>query len=230
MAGISEGLEDRIDVNIADDRDKQLAHATSERLPDRARRPPRGAPSSAPIMHDPAVGGVCRDQSPHRIGAPRRHSLRNPATVAGRGGGAMDGRRLVERAGRGDHDAFTQLATAAAPRLDAAARLILRDPELARDAVQNTLVRAWRDLPGLRDPDRFDAWLHRLLVNASLDEARRRRRRPVEVEMLNIDEPAGGDARRHLADPDLVQRALAPLQPAHPALLHPPSPLRYPLP
>ena len=47
-------------------------------------------------------------------------------------------------------------------RLDAAARLILRDPELARDAVQEALIRAWRDLPGLRDPDRFDAWLHRL--------------------------------------------------------------------
>ena len=59
-------------------------------------------------------------------------------------------------------------------RLDAAARLILRDPELARDAVQEALIRAWRDLPGLRDPDRFDAWLHRLIVNACLDIARRR--------------------------------------------------------
>jgi len=67
----------------------------------------------------------------------------------------VDRRELVERAGRGDHDAFAVLATASATRLDAAARLILRDPELARDAVQNALVRAWRDLPGLRDPDRF---------------------------------------------------------------------------
>jgi RNA polymerase sigma-70 factor (ECF subfamily) len=95
----------------------------------------------------------------------------------------VDRRELVERAGGGDHDAFAVLATAAAPRLDSAARLILRDPELARDAVQNALVRAWRDLPGLRDPDRFDAWLHRLLVNSCLDEARRRRRRPIEVEI-----------------------------------------------
>ena len=110
----------------------------------------------------------------------------------------MDRRELVERAGGGDHDAFAVLATASATRLDAAARLILRDAELARDAVQNTLVRAWRDLPGLRDPDRFDAWLHRLLVNACLDEARRRRRRPIEVEILSTDEPASGtdDARR----------------------------------
>ena len=71
---------------------------------------------------------------------------------------------LVERARRGDHDAFAALAGAAIFRLDAAARLILRDPDQAKDAVQETLVRAWRDLPTLRSPDRFDAWLHRLLV------------------------------------------------------------------
>jgi RNA polymerase sigma-70 factor (ECF subfamily) len=142
----------------------------------------------------------------------------------------VDRRALVERAGRGDHDAFAVLATAAASRLDAAARLILRDPELARDAVQNTLVRAWRDLPGLRDPDRFDAWLHRLLVNASLDEARRRRRRPTEVEIRSIDAPALGDASRHLADRDLVERALNGLEPAHRALVVLHYYLGYPLP
>ena len=142
----------------------------------------------------------------------------------------MDKRALVERAGQGDHDAFAVLATAASARLDAAARLILRDPELARDAVQNTLVRAWRDLPGLRDPDRFDAWLHRLLVNASLDEARRRKRRPVEVEIRSIDEPAGGDASRHLADRDLVERALVRLTPEHRALVVLHYYLGYPLP
>ena len=142
----------------------------------------------------------------------------------------MDRRALVERAGQGDHDAFAMLATAAAARLDAAARLILRDPELARDAVQNTLVRAWRDLPGLRDPDRFDAWLHRLLVNSSLDEARRRRRRLVEVELQNIDEPAHGDASRHLADRDLVERALSRLDAEHRALVVLHYYLGYPLP
>ena len=86
----------------------------------------------------------------------------------------MDQRQLVERAREGDHDAFAQLARAAVVRLDKAARLILRDPELARDAVQETLIRAWRDLPKLREPDRFEAWLHRLTVNACLDQARKR--------------------------------------------------------
>ena len=142
----------------------------------------------------------------------------------------MDQRALVERAARGDHDAFAVLATAAAARLDSAARLILRDPELARDAVQNTLIRAWRDLPGLRDPDRFDAWLHRLLVNASLDEARRRRRRPVEVAFPLLDAPASGESDRHLADRDLVERALARLDPPGRALVVLHYYLGYPLP
>jgi RNA polymerase sigma-70 factor (ECF subfamily) len=81
----------------------------------------------------------------------------------------VDQRGLVERARGGDHDAFTALVDQTIARLDAAARLVLRDRELARDAVQEALIRAWRDLPGLRDPERFDAWLHRLAVNACLD-------------------------------------------------------------
>ena len=82
----------------------------------------------------------------------------------------MDQRTFVERAQQGDREAFAVLARAAAARLDAAARLITRDRDVARDAVQEALIRAWRDLPGLRDPDRFDAWLHRLTVNAAIDE------------------------------------------------------------
>jgi len=78
----------------------------------------------------------------------------------------VDQRRLVEAAGRGDHDAFATLARAAVVRLDEIARLVLRDPELARDAVQDALFRAWRALPGLRDPDRFDGppgWRDRIV-------------------------------------------------------------------
>lgn len=83
---------------------------------------------------------------------------------------------LVERAMHGDHDAFAQLATTAWTRLYGTAGLILGDEGSTHDAVQATLIRAWRDLPTLRDPKRFDAWLHRILVNACRDEARRRRR------------------------------------------------------
>ena len=79
-------------------------------------------------------------------------------------------RDLVVRARGGDRDAFARLAAAAITRLDAVARMITRDPERAKDAVQEALARAWRDLPGLRDPDRFEAWLRRLLVRACVDE------------------------------------------------------------
>jgi RNA polymerase sigma factor (sigma-70 family) len=120
----------------------------------------------------------------------------------------VDQRRLVERARGGDHDAFTELARAAVVRLDQAARLILRDPELARDAVQEGLIRAWRDLPKLRDPDRFDAWLHRLTVNSCIDQTRRRRRRVIEVELTPIHNPATPDSTRAHADRDEVDQAL----------------------
>jgi RNA polymerase sigma factor (sigma-70 family) len=120
----------------------------------------------------------------------------------------VDQRGLVERARRGDHDAFTELARGAATRLERVARLILRDPELARDAVQEALIRAWHDLPGLRDPDRFDAWLHRLIVNACFDLTRRRRRRVIEVALDPIDGPSVGDVSGALADREVVDAAM----------------------
>lgn len=136
----------------------------------------------------------------------------------------MDQRTLVERAREGDRDAFTVLARAAAARLDAAARLILRDRELARDAVQEALIKAWRDLPGLRDPDRFDAWLHRLIVNSAIDEARRRRRRVMEVMLSpiaqdSIDQRASTDELSMIADRESLERALASLAPEQRALV-----------
>ena len=142
----------------------------------------------------------------------------------------MDQQGLVERAQRGDHDAFATLAGAAIARLDAAARLIVRDHDLARDAVQDTLVRCWRDLPTLRDPVAFDAWLHRLLVNACLDLVRRQRRRPVEVELLPTHAPATTDFSGQLIDRDLLQRALGTLDPSWRAIVVLHYFLEYPLP
>src|SRR5262245_43371662 len=90
----------------------------------------------------------------------------------------------VVRAREGDRDAFDRVAMQVVDRLYRVARLILRDTELAEDAVQETLVRAWRDLRALRDPARFDAWIHRLLMRAVHDEFRQVRRQRAVVTVL----------------------------------------------
>ena len=120
-------------------------------------------------------------------------------------------RDLVVRARKGDHDAFAELAAAAISRLTATAWLMLRDRDRATDAVQNALLRAWRDLPTLRDPDRFEAWLHRLLVNACTDEIRRSRRRPieVEVEVADLNLPFQADEASAVVDRDQLERGFS---------------------
>ena len=127
---------------------------------------------------------------------------------------------LVVRARSGDRDAFARLVADAVGRLDAVARLMTRDTERAKDAVQETLVRAWRDLPTLRDPDRFDAWLRRLLVRACIDELRRWQRRGViEVELLELHHPQTPDASVSLSERDALNRGFRRLDPEQRALV-----------
>ena len=80
-------------------------------------------------------------------------------------------RELVERAQQGDHDAFSALVRPEIPRLHGLAGLILRDPARAEDAVQEALLKAWRDLPRLREADRFGAWLRRLALGPEHERA-----------------------------------------------------------
>ncbi len=118
-------------------------------------------------------------------------------------------RDLVQQAMAGDHDAFSELVRGAIGRLYAAALLILRDQARAEDATQEALVAAWRDLSALRDPDRFDAWLHRLLVRSCYREARRGRRRwtvEMEVRPSMTVEP---DPALDLIDRDELERGFA---------------------
>jgi RNA polymerase sigma-70 factor (ECF subfamily) len=126
---------------------------------------------------------------------------------------------LVERAQRGDHEAFDALATAAYHRLYAIARRILRDGYAAEDAVQDALIRAWRDLRGLRDRERFDAWLHRLLIHACADHARRSRRRRFEFTVDLIDRPDDADELARVADREQIERAFLELTVEHRSVL-----------
>jgi RNA polymerase sigma-70 factor (ECF subfamily) len=107
----------------------------------------------------------------------------------------------------GDREAFDVLASASIGRLYAVAALILRDPDRAADATQEALVTAWRDLSAIRDPDRFEAWLHRVLVRRCYREAgRERRRRLVEIHAV-VDERGSPDALPGLIDRDQLDRA-----------------------
>jgi RNA polymerase sigma-70 factor (ECF subfamily) len=126
---------------------------------------------------------------------------------------------LVRRAQRGDHEAFDVIAGEAYDRLFTLAYRILRDTERAKDAVQECLVRAWRDIRGLRDPERFDAWLHRLLVNACYDEARRRRARAFEVRLLPLERAAHDHPFDDLVDRDELERGFRRLPVEHRAVL-----------
>ena len=126
---------------------------------------------------------------------------------------------LVEQAQRGDREAFAILARSHGDRLMAIAQRILRDVGRAEDAVQQTLVIAWRELPGLRDPDRFGAWLQRLLVNASYGEARRARDWNANVRLLPVDGPAGPDETTSLDNHDRLERGFRRLPPDQRAIL-----------
>jgi RNA polymerase sigma-70 factor (ECF subfamily) len=125
---------------------------------------------------------------------------------------------LVERAKRGDRDAFTTIAAASVDRCYALAYRILRDPHRAQDAAQQALLGAWRDLPTLRDVERFDAWLHRLVVNACYVEARGERRHVAKIRALNMTQEAPDVASMVVAR-DELEAAFRQLSPEHRAVV-----------
>jgi RNA polymerase sigma-70 factor (ECF subfamily) len=116
-------------------------------------------------------------------------------------------RSLVERAQRGDRDAYEELARSSARRLFLVASRILRDPDAAEDAVQQTLVAIWRDIGSLRDPDRFEAWTYRLVVRYCRAEDRRHRRMGVTIVDLSETMATVGDDLGQVATRDALERA-----------------------
>ena len=116
-------------------------------------------------------------------------------------------RDLVERARDGDRDAFAALVALTSDRMYGVAARILRDDMLAEDALQSAFINVWRQLPTLRDPDRFEAWLRRVLVHACYAEARRRRAWAAIVRVLPVDGPAAPDSMISILDRDVLDRA-----------------------
>jgi RNA polymerase sigma-70 factor (ECF subfamily) len=129
-------------------------------------------------------------------------------------------RSIIERARQGDEEAFGALVRDVGDRCIYIAHRILRDADLAQDAVQIALVQVWRELPALRDVDRFEAWLHRIVVHACYAEARRGRKAATNVVLLETDAPTADDAAiLSLHDRDQLDRGFRRLPPEQRAVL-----------
>ena len=128
-------------------------------------------------------------------------------------------RDLIEAAQNRDREAYAELIQARLSRLFILAQRILRDVDRAEDALQDALVTAWRDIPDLRDPDRFDAWLHRLVVRSCLAEAKRERHRITNLRVLPMDVPTVTDDFLTVVDRDQLERGFRHLPPDQRVLL-----------
>lgn len=126
---------------------------------------------------------------------------------------------LVERAQRGDHHAFSILVAGSIDRLYAVAYRILREGDLARDATQQAFMEAWRDLPALRDPNRWEAWTYRLVVHACYARKRSERRYGAAIQQLAFDDVASPDAALSVADRDQLERIFRRLPPEQRAVV-----------
>ena len=128
-------------------------------------------------------------------------------------------RDLVEAAQRGDQAAFVDLVHSTGDRLFALGYRILRDVDRTEDALQDALVIAWRDIRGLRDPDRFDAWINRVVTNVCIAHATRERRRTVNLRVLPVDGPAAPDDLLSVGERDQLERGFRRLTPDERAIL-----------
>jgi RNA polymerase sigma-70 factor, ECF subfamily len=125
---------------------------------------------------------------------------------------------VVKRAQAGDREAFEAIAQSVVSRLYGTASLIIRDPDAASDAVQETLIKVWQNLPSLRDPTALDGWINRILVRSCYKAVRGRRRSRSEVGVIEIDVPVSSDEHR-IDALDEIERAFRRLTVEHRAVL-----------
>jgi RNA polymerase sigma-70 factor (ECF subfamily) len=126
--------------------------------------------------------------------------------------------RLVERARDGDADAYAHLALDVSDRLYGVALRILRDADAAADALQAALVAIWRDLPALRDLDRFEAWSYRVLIRCCQADRRRAKRSIIALELMPHD-AAAPDTQTSVALRDELAQAFRTLSDEQRAVL-----------
>ena len=122
---------------------------------------------------------------------------------------------LVIRAQGGDRVAFEQIVNGSFDRSHAVAMRLLRDSQLAEDAVQQAMVNVWRDLPRLRDPSRYDAWSYKLLVRACYAEYKRAPKWMPAIEEGSPTEPRTGDPYLAVFDRDQLERGFRRLSMEH---------------
>jgi RNA polymerase sigma-70 factor, ECF subfamily len=126
---------------------------------------------------------------------------------------------LVERARSGDRMAFAEIVVIVGDRLYGLAYRVVRDTQVAQDAVQQALLDAWRDLPSLRDANRFEAWLTRLVLRSCYEEVGRQRRFTARMRWLHVDEPSRPDGSLALDERDALERGIRTLSVEHRAVL-----------
>jgi RNA polymerase sigma-70 factor, ECF subfamily len=117
----------------------------------------------------------------------------------------------VTAAQKGDKVAFGALVSVETQEGYRLSYGVLRNRIDAEDALQDAFLHAWRELPKLRDPDKWSAWFRRLLVNSAIEVDRRRRRRPT-VQLLGFEPSAGGDMTTRVALRDEVERLMGCLE------------------
>ena len=144
---------------------------------------------------------------------PRVQSVDAPRLAVGDDGGGF-----VDRARRGDVDAFELVYRQYAGRIYALCLRLTADPQAARELTQDTFVRAWEALPRFRADANITTWLHRIAVNAMLERRRGEQRRSARVTLVDDEEDGETIVGGEVAAPDVataidLERAIGALPP-----------------
>jgi RNA polymerase sigma-70 factor (ECF subfamily) len=142
-------------------------------------------------------------RDPLRFEPPSSHeSAQHPPSA----GSHVSEERLVESACGGDEDAFLLLVEPHRTWLRAHCYRMLGSPHDADDALQDSLLRAWRGLCGFGGRSAFGRWLYRIATNVCLESIARRRRRTLPVDSGTGGTSNAGTSRETLTEPMQLER------------------------